>query len=136
MIMCPNSPAMPCAPVSKCPSTRMPPPTPVPTVITIEFFSPEAAPSQYSPSAAQFASFPTYTGIFNASSSASLIGVPSQLRICAAAPVTTPVFMSICPVADTPAATTFFSLSESRSSNSLRNDRASSLTVSMIGVSY
>src|SRR4051795_7506752 len=59
--MRPNSAAMPLRPRYMCPSTTIPPPRPVPTVIITTNGSPRPAPKRASPHAAAVASFSTNT---------------------------------------------------------------------------
>ncbi len=59
--MCPTSPAKP-MPRYRRPSRTSPPPMPVPRVITTRLRQPRPTPCQYSPKAAQSASFPRCTG--------------------------------------------------------------------------
>ena len=76
--ICPISPARPFAPKRILESTMIPPPTPVPTVITITFRWSAAAPIHISPRAAALASFKTAVGRWNVFSISSLIRLPSQ----------------------------------------------------------
>src|ERR1041385_6632264 len=72
-VVCPISPAEPCAPRHNSPSRITPPPTPVPNVTLITSRQPRAAPSHISPTAAALAAFSTNTD-------AATSGGPSLLR--------------------------------------------------------
>src|SRR5436190_19103780 len=61
-VVCPISPAEPCAPRHNLPSRITPPPTPVPSVTLTTSRQPRAAPSHVSPTAAALASFSRNTG--------------------------------------------------------------------------
>ena len=60
-MMCPISPPAPFAPATIFPSTMIPPPTPVPSVTMTTSLWPFPPPCHISPSAATFASLPTFT---------------------------------------------------------------------------
>ena len=80
----------------------IPPPTPVPIVITTTFSLPLAAPFHISPRAAALASFNTAVFTPNSLSNLDLMLVPSQFFICPAEPSTMPSLEFMPPVADTP----------------------------------
>ena len=76
-VICPSSPPVPRAPLSRTPCEMTPPPTPVPRVTRIRSSTSFPAPKRNSPQAAALASFSTVTSSPVRLPSSSLRGMPS-----------------------------------------------------------
>jgi len=76
-VMCPISPPKPDTPRTMLPSTTMPPPTPVPSVMATRFF-PRAPRTNDSPKAALVASFSSVTGTEKYRRASAASGAPAQ----------------------------------------------------------
>ncbi len=113
----PNSPATPYLPRLTCPSSRIAPPMPVPSVIMTRWSSPRPAPKRHSAQAAVLASLSTITGTTSREAMASRRGSSRQARCGANS--TLERSASTQPAAPMPTACTSWRSERSRTSSTM-----------------